>query len=53
MLKIQFDVANKIRDSYGDKPCDHPELAKEYYRGAQTQDKICIQCGRVVSGGKY
>lgn len=45
---MQFEKANRLRDEWGDKPCSHPSTEKEYYLGADTGDRVCSQCGRVV-----
>jgi hypothetical protein len=42
---MQMEQAKRKRAAWGDKPCDHPHLDKEYYRGAQTGDYACLQCG--------
>jgi hypothetical protein len=42
---MQNDEARKIREEWGGKPCDHPELEKEYYLGADTKDYVCTTCG--------
>ena len=40
-----MDKAEYLRSIWGDKPCDHPTLDKEYYLGAQTGDYVCETCG--------
>lgn len=42
---MQFDEIKDIREKWGDKPCDHPNIEKEYMLGAQTGDYVCTQCG--------
>jgi hypothetical protein len=42
---MQSSEAEALRNSWGDKPCDHPNIDKEYYLGAQTGDFNCVQCG--------
>jgi len=37
-----------IREAWGDKPCDHPHIEREYDLGADTGDLVCTQCGRIV-----
>ena len=39
----------ELSASWGDKPCDHPALAKEYDQGVQTGRYLCTQCGRAFS----
>lgn len=48
-MAIQFEEANELREKWGDKPCPHPSLTKEYYLSAQTGDYICTQCGTVFT----
>ena len=43
---MQHDKAKRIREKWGDKPCNHPKLDKEYYLGAHTMDYVCTTCGR-------
>jgi len=45
--------AEKIRKQWGDKPCDHPHLEKEYYLGAATGDYVCTQCGCSGDGSDW
>ena len=46
---MQMDEAAALRKIWGDKPCRHPELDREYYRGAHTGDVVCTTCGRSFS----
>ena len=41
--------AIELQAVWGDRPCPHPALAKEYDLGARTGNFICTQCGRVLS----
>jgi hypothetical protein len=43
-----YDVL-KIRDAWGDKPCDHPHLEKMYYTGAFLTVYACRQCGAEIT----
>lgn len=43
---MQAEKAAALRQSWGDKPCDHPGFDKEYYLGAQSGDYVCVQCGK-------
>jgi hypothetical protein len=45
---MQLEGALRVRQAWGDKPCDHPDAQKEYDRGVQTGDWRCTQCGRLV-----
>jgi len=46
---MQSDKAAKLRKEWGNKPCNHPYVLKEYYLGAHTGDYVCTQCGEVGS----
>ncbi len=42
--------ALKLRDAWGDSPCEHPALAREYDAdGNRTSSYICTQCGRTLT----
>jgi len=43
---MEYIVAQKIRDSWGIKPCNHPHFEKEYYVGAFLVNYVCTQCGK-------
>jgi hypothetical protein len=43
---MEYSVAQKVKDEWGKKPCDHPHLEKEYYGGAFLINWVCIQCGK-------
>ena len=43
---MEYLVAHKLKDSWGDKPCNHPHLEKEYYTGAFLTNYVCSQCGK-------
>ena len=45
---MQMRKVQTLRDEWGDKPCDHPDYDRENYLGADTGDKVCTQCGRVL-----
>ena len=42
---MQAKKAAVLREEWGDKPCEHPSLAKEYAEGARTGEYVCTQCG--------
>jgi hypothetical protein len=46
---MQVKDAERLRNSYGDRPCPHPTFAKEYYLGSHTGEYVCKQCGRTFS----
>jgi len=39
-------IAKKLRVEWGDKPCNHPKIEKEYYADTHTLDYVCILCGK-------
>lgn len=43
---MQFDEAKELREKWGNNPCDHPHIDKEYILGSGTGDYVCTQCGR-------
>lgn len=51
------DEVEKLVKEWGDKPCTHPVLEREYYRGnhltnyedKKTDDWVCTQCGAVFT----
>lgn len=43
------EQSEKLRERWGDKPCDHPHLVKERIMGMDTMDKVCDTCGSVFS----
>lgn len=47
---IQDKDVKEISDKWGNKPCDHPSLSKEYHLGSSTGDYVCDQCGKVGYG---
>ncbi len=46
---MQQEKAQELREAWGDKPCDHPQLTKEYILGGQTGDYICTTCGALFT----
>lgn len=43
---MEYYAAQKLKDSWGEKPCDHPHLEKEYYSGAFLINFVCTRCGK-------
>ena len=42
--------AIKLRETFGDAPCEHPALAREYdAEGQRTSNYICTECGRTLT----
>jgi len=50
---MQTTDAEKLRKAWGDKPCNHPKLEKEYYLGTATDDYVCTQCGKADWGRNW
>jgi hypothetical protein len=42
---MQMDKAAQLNREWGNKPCSHPNLEKEYHLGADTGDYVCSTCG--------
>lgn len=43
---MQAKTARRLREAWGDKPCNHPNLEKEYELGSDTGDYVCTSCGK-------
>lgn len=43
---MQFKDAQTLKKEWGDKPCSHPTITKEYVLGTSTGDYVCTTCGR-------
>ncbi len=46
---MQRKRAAALSAEWGDRPCDHPSLAKEYAEGARTGHYVCTQCGATIT----
>lgn len=45
---VQMEKVPEIRrewEAKGNPPCDHPVTEREYYRGSDTGDMVCLVCG--------
>jgi hypothetical protein len=42
---MQKKKAAALKQAWGDKPCDHPTLAREYDLGERTGNYVCTSCG--------
>lgn len=42
---MEYNDAQKVKESWGKKPCSHPHVEKEYYVGAFLTNYVCTQCG--------
>jgi hypothetical protein len=43
---MEYYNIQKIKEDWGDKPCEHPHLEKMYYTGAFLTVYGCTQCGK-------
>ena len=43
---MEYSAAQKVKDAWGNKPCDHQHIEKEYYVGAFLINWVCTQCGK-------
>jgi hypothetical protein len=41
--------ADELQGAWGDKSCDHAQLAKLYDLGERTGNFACTKCGRVFT----
>ena len=51
-MAIQFEKANRIAEEWGDKPCSHPNVEKEYGPFGHTGDYRCTKCGATFTEDK-
>jgi hypothetical protein len=42
---MEYYLAQKLKEEWGDKPCDHPRFEKVYFTGAFLINYACTQCG--------
>jgi transcription initiation factor IIE alpha subunit len=42
---MEYKNALKLKEEWGDKPCNHSLLEKVYYAGAFLTNYVCTQCG--------
>jgi hypothetical protein len=43
---MEYYASLKLKDEWGNKPCDHPKLEKVYYTGAFQINYACTHCGK-------
>ena len=43
---MEYYALQKLKDEWGNKPCDHPRLEKIFYTGAFLTTYCCTQCGK-------
>jgi hypothetical protein len=42
---MEYLQSQKLKEEWGNKPCNHPKLEKVYYAGAFLINYSCTQCG--------
>ncbi len=42
---MEFNQSLKLKEQWGNKPCDHPHVEKVYYAGAFILNYSCTMCG--------
>lgn len=42
---MEYNKALKLKEEWGNKPCDHPGFEKVYYSGAFLINYVCTTCG--------
>lgn len=50
---MQLKEALALKEQWGDKPCKHPHVVKEYALGTATGDYICTTCGEAGWGRNW
>lgn len=43
---MQAHEVAALQKEWGEKPCTHDRVEKEYYLGTHTGDYVCITCGK-------
>ena len=43
---MEYYAVQKLKETWGEKPCAHPKLEKIYYTGAFLTVYCCTQCGQ-------
>ena len=43
---MEYFTAQKLKEIWGKKPCDHPVIEKEYYNGAFLINFVCTKCAK-------
>jgi len=50
---MQMLAAARLREVWGEKPCDHPRIEQEYHFGSNTGEYVCTQCGKTKEGSDW
>ena len=51
---MQMERAAQLRREWqakGNPPCDHTKVDREYDRGSDTRDDVCVACGTAAPRG--
>jgi hypothetical protein len=43
---MEYNAVQNVKETWGNKPCNHPTLEKEFYVGAFLINWVCTQCGK-------
>jgi hypothetical protein len=43
---MEYFATQTLKESWGNKPCEHPHLEKVYYSGAFLINYACTTCGK-------
>lgn len=46
---MQLKEALELQRQWGNKPCNHPRVEKEYHLATSTGDYVCTTCGATGS----
>ena len=46
---MQKKRAAALQQEWGDRPCPHPQFAREYDHGERTGNYVCTQCGTTIT----
>jgi hypothetical protein len=49
---MEYHMAQKLKEEWGTKPCDHPVFEKVYYTGAFLINYACTKCGAEFTIGQ-
>ena len=50
---MQMKDARALKKMWGNRPCNHPELEKEYELAFSTGDYVCTRCGQEGWGSDW
>lgn len=50
---MKMKEALKLQEQWGDQPCEHPHIEKEYHLGAATGEYACTTCGTTKEGSSW